>query len=74
MPVRDIRRYAALRTAGDSTIPARIELLLAHRQSLNAQIARLQEHEARLAEKIELYRQALSRGDEILPLAIFPEK
>ncbi len=74
MPIRDIRRYAALRAAGDSTIPARIELLLAHRQSLNAQIARLQEHEARLAEKIELYRQALSRGDEILPLAIFPEK
>ena len=56
MPVREIRRYAKLRAAGDSTLSERMEMLVKHRQALNEQIARLQEHKIKLDEKIEFYR------------------
>lgn len=61
MPIREIKRYAALRAEGESTLTERMELLIQHRQSLKDRIMQLQEHEARLDEKIAFYRQEIER-------------
>lgn len=62
MPVKEIRRYARLRAAGNATLAERLELLTQHRQSLQEQIGQLHEHEARLDEKIAFYRQEIERN------------
>lgn len=61
MPIKEIKRYAALRTEGDSTLTERMEMLVQHRQSLKDQIRCLQEHEAKLDEKIVFYQQEIER-------------
>lgn len=62
MPIKEIRRYAELRAAGDSTLSERMEMLVQHRQALNEQISRLQEHKIKLDEKIECYKKAAQSG------------
>ena len=52
MPIKEIKKYAALRANGDATLSERMEMLMQHRQSLNERIRQLQEHEAMLDEKI----------------------
>ena len=59
MPIKEIKRYAALRAEGDSTLTERMEMLIQHRQSLKNQIRQLQEHEAKLDEKITFYQQEI---------------
>ncbi|MCI9187859.1 MAG: MerR family transcriptional regulator [Oscillospiraceae bacterium] len=61
MPIKEIKKYAALRTKGDATLSERMKMLVQHRQSLNKQIRQLQEHEAILDEKIAFYRQEIER-------------
>ena len=61
MPIKEIKKYAALRAEGDVTLSERMEMLVQHRQSLNEQIRQLQEHEAMLDEKIALYRQEIEK-------------
>ena len=61
MPIKEIKKYAALRAKGDATLSERMEMLVQHRQSLNEQIKQLQEHEAMLDEKIAFYRQEIER-------------
>ena len=61
MPIKEIKKYAALRGKGDVTLSERMEMLIQHRQSLNEQIRQLQEHEAMLDEKIAFYRQEIER-------------
>ena len=61
MPIKEIKKYAALRAKGDATLSERMEMLIQHRQSLNEQIRQLQEHEAMLDEKIALYRQEIEK-------------
>jgi DNA-binding transcriptional MerR regulator len=59
MPIKEIKRYAVLRAKGDSTLMERMEMLIQHRQSLKDQIRQLQEHEAKLDEKIAFYQQEI---------------
>ena len=61
MPIKEIRRYAQLRAAGDATLKERLEILVTHRQSLNEQIRQLQEHQARLDDKIKFYQSEIQR-------------
>ncbi len=61
MPIKEIKLYAELRAAGDSTLSERMEMLVQHRQALNEQIARLQEHRIKLDEKIGVYRNEIER-------------
>ena len=61
MPIKEIKHYAELRTAGDPTLFERMEMLVQHRQALNEQITRLQEHKNKLDEKIEFYRKEIER-------------
>ena len=61
MPIKEIRHYAELRAAGDPPLSERMEMLVQHRQALNEQIAQLQEHKIKLAEKIEFYSNMIER-------------
>ena len=61
MPIKEIKKYAALRAEGDATLSDRMEMLVQHRQSLNEQIRQLQEHEAKLDEKIVFYQQEIKK-------------
>lgn len=70
MPIKEIRHYAKLRAAGESTLSARMEMLVQHRQALNEQIAKLQEHKMKLDEKIEIYRSELVRFGADNPMRI----
>ena len=67
MPIKEIKKYAVLRAKGDVTLSERMEMLIQHRQSLNEQISRLQEHEAMLGEKIAFYRQEIEGHREDTP-------
>ena len=67
MPIKEIKKYAALRAKGEVTLSERMEMLIQHRQSLNEQIRQLQEHEAMLDEKIAFYRQEIEGHRENTP-------
>lgn len=64
MPIREIKRYAALRAAGDVTLAGRMEMLIQHRQVLGEQIARLQEHMAKLDDKIDFYSMEIKKAEK----------
>lgn len=63
MPMKEIQRYAALRAAGDSTLAERMEMLIHHRQALGKQITQIQEHLAKLDDKIDFYRMEIRKAD-----------
>lgn len=65
MPIKEIQRYAMLRAKGDTTLSGRMEMLVQHRQSLSEQIRQLQEHEAKLDEKIAFYQQEIEQTQRI---------
>ena len=65
MPIREIRRYAALRSEGDDTLSARVEMLTAHRANLAAEMEKLHAHMEALDDKIAFYRVEIAeRGKE----------
>lgn len=64
MPIKGIRHYAKLRAAGASTLQERMELLIIHRKNLDRQIRQLQEHMAKLDDKIDFYKQEIVRLSE----------
>lgn len=63
MPIKEIKRYAALRAAGESTLAERMEMLRHHRQALGEQIAQLQEHMAKLDDKIIFYHMEIEKTE-----------
>ena len=67
MPIKEIKKYAALRAKGDVTLSERMEMLIQHRQPLNEQIRQLQEHKVMLDEKIAFYRQEIKGHREDTP-------
>lgn len=55
MPIRDVRRYAALVREGDGTEAERLALLLAHREVVERQLAEVTAHLRAIDHKIALY-------------------
>ena len=65
MPIREIRRYAALRAEGDDTLSARMEMLTGHRANLATEMEKLHAHMEALDDKIAFYRAEIAeRGKE----------
>jgi len=62
MPIREVRQYAALVRAGGGNEQARLELLLAHRQTVLAQLAEVQGHLEAIDYKIGLYSEAVAKS------------
>ncbi|UMG93283.1 MerR family transcriptional regulator [Nocardioides sp. TF02-7] len=61
MPIRDIRRYAALVRAGDGTEPERLRMLHAHRELVLRQLAEVTAHLDAIDHKIGLYEDRLQQ-------------
>lgn len=59
MPIKEIQHYAKLRSQGDATLNERMEMLIDHRKSLHRQMEALQEHMAKLDDKILFYREEI---------------
>jgi DNA-binding transcriptional MerR regulator len=55
MPIRDVRRYAALVRAGAGNEGERLALLMAHRERVETQLAEVTSHLRAIDHKIGLY-------------------
>jgi DNA-binding transcriptional MerR regulator len=62
MPIRDVRRYAALVRSGAGTEGARLELLRGHREQVLEQLATVTAHLGAIDRKIDIYLDTLSRS------------
>jgi DNA-binding transcriptional MerR regulator len=60
MPIRDVRRYAALVRAGAGTEGERLELLRDHRQQVLDQLAQVTAHLGAIDKKIDIYLDTLA--------------
>jgi DNA-binding transcriptional MerR regulator len=63
MPIRTIRRYAQLVSAGPGNEQERLALLEAHRADVTAKLAELHENLELIDHKIDVYRGRLAAGD-----------
>jgi DNA-binding transcriptional MerR regulator len=63
MPIRDIRRYAALVRAGDGNETERLELLHAHRRQVLDQLAEVTAHLSAIDHKIGIYEDRMHRTE-----------
>ena len=61
MPIRDVRRYADLVRAGDGNEAERLELLKAHRERVEAQLAQVNAHLRAIDHKIGIYEGKLEQ-------------
>jgi DNA-binding transcriptional MerR regulator len=62
MPIRDVRRYAALVRAGEGNEAERLELLEAHRERVEAELAQVTAHLRAIDHKIGIYEGKLERS------------
>lgn len=62
MPIRDVRGYAALCRDGDGNELLRLDLLLAHRDRVLAELARTTEHLSAINAKIGIYQDRIERS------------
>jgi DNA-binding transcriptional MerR regulator len=62
MPIRDVRRYADLVRAGDGNEAERLELLMAHRERVEAQLAQVTAHLRAIDHKIGIYEGKLEHS------------
>ncbi|HEY4007001.1 MAG TPA: hypothetical protein VGM60_17690 [Pseudonocardia sp.] len=63
MPIKTIRRYAQLVSAGPGNEPERLALMEAHRADVTAKLAELQDDLELIDHKIDVYRGRLAAGD-----------
>ncbi|MFI7639698.1 MerR family transcriptional regulator [Nonomuraea sp. NPDC049400] len=63
MPIKTIRRYAELVSAGHGNEQERLALMAAHRADVLAKLAELQENLELIDHKIDVYRGRLAAGD-----------
>ena len=63
MPIKAIRRYADLVSAGHGNEQERLALLEAHRAEVIAKVAELQDNLELIDHKIDVYRGRLAAGD-----------
>jgi DNA-binding transcriptional MerR regulator len=61
MPIKEIRQYAALRAKGDSTLTARLEMLMAHRTHILHELAKWQSHLENMSQKIQYYENEIAK-------------
>ncbi|MCR1900658.1 MerR family transcriptional regulator [Ligilactobacillus apodemi] len=61
MPIKEIKKYAMLRSIGEETLDERMEMLVKHKKELNKQIQVLQDHMTKLDDKISFYQNEIKR-------------
>lgn len=65
LPIREVRRYAALVREGSGTETERLELLRDHRRVVLAKLAEVQDHLGAIDRKIGFYEDLLTRADTV---------
>lgn len=63
MPIKEIKKYAKLRAVGKTTMNERMDMLTNHRVILKGEIEKLQEHLIKLDEKIDLYKNEITKEE-----------
>ncbi|GDY30491.1 MerR family transcriptional regulator [Gandjariella thermophila] len=63
MPIKTIRRYAEMVSAGPGNEQERLALMEAHRADVTAKLAELEENLTLIDRKINIYRGRLAAGD-----------
>ena len=63
MPIRSIRRYAQLVSAGHGNEAERLALMEAHRAEVTAKLAELEQNLKLIDHKIDVYRGRIAAGD-----------
>lgn len=63
MPIREVAKYAELVRAGDGNEADRLDLLLAHRRRVEAQLAEVTGHLRAIDHKIGIYEGKVGRVD-----------
>jgi DNA-binding transcriptional MerR regulator len=63
MSIRDMQRFVELTREGDHTIPARVQVLLEHREELVSHLALLNRHLKALNHKIGVYQEMLRAAE-----------
>lgn len=66
MPIRTMCHYAELRAQGDATLAARRELLERHAGTVCQEVARLEQHLARIQDKVALYRTLEQQESDVM--------
>lgn len=61
MPIKEIQKYAQLRTDGDSTMNERMELLIEHKTVLEEEITKYTENLNKLKDKIDYYKTEIDK-------------
>jgi DNA-binding transcriptional MerR regulator len=61
MPIRDVRRYAELMSAGEATKEERLALLEAHREAVLVGLERTARNLELIERKIDVYKEKLAR-------------
>lgn len=61
MPIKEIRKYARLRSKGAATMGERMQMLMRHRDALDEKIKQLKKHRRKLDEKIAYYKEQSER-------------
>lgn len=65
MPIRDVRRYAELVSAGEGNEPERLALLQAHREEVLRQLSEVTAHLGAIEYKIGIYEDRLAQLERI---------
>ena len=63
MPIKTIRRYAQLVSAGPGNEQERLALMEAHRADVTAKLAEIQQNLKVIDHKIDVYRSSVAAGD-----------
>ncbi|MET7985190.1 MULTISPECIES: MerR family transcriptional regulator [unclassified Streptomyces] len=61
MPIAEVRRFAELRSGGDTTVPERLAMLREHSAGLKDRIRALRRNASALDDKIDHYERLLER-------------
>jgi DNA-binding transcriptional MerR regulator len=64
MPIKEIKKFVALCSLGDSTLEERREMVLAHKMVVELRIAELQNHLEHINFKASYYETACKAGSE----------
>ncbi|MBV7275638.1 MerR family transcriptional regulator [Clostridium sp. PL3] len=64
MPIKEIQKYAKLRSIGDSTMIERMEMLVKHRTDLEKEINKANENLQKLNDKIDFYKSEIDKKSE----------
>ena len=64
MPLKEIARFIALTDEGDQTLPQRVEMLKAHRQTVVERMAQMQRHLDKVTCKIDYFSGLLRSYEE----------